>query len=68
MAIYTMAFIGMLPVGSLVYGSLAHHIGSVKPVFIIAGVISVAYGYMLMKVMPDLRRLTQQVLHKSNPT
>ncbi len=68
MAIYTMAFIGMLPVGSLVYGSLAHHIGSVKPVFIIAGVISVVYGYILMKVMPDLRRLAQQILHKSDPT
>lgn len=66
MAIYTMAFIGMLPVGSLVYGSLAHHIGSVKPVFIIAGLISVVYGYILMKVMPDLRRMAQQVLSKNN--
>lgn len=68
MAIYTMAFIGMLPVGSLLYGSLAHHIGSVKPVFIIAGVLSVVYGYMLMKAMPDLRRLAQQVLNKNDPT
>ena len=62
MALYTMSFIGMLPVGSLVYGSLAHHIGSVKPVFVIAGIISVAYGYVLMRVMPDLRHSAKQVL------
>jgi len=68
MAIYTMAFIGMLPVGSLVYGSLAHHIGSVQPVFIIAGLISVVYGYFLIKIMPDLRRMAQQVLSKNNPS
>ena len=59
MALYTMAFIGMLPIGSLVYGSIAHHIGSVKPVFVIAGAISVGYGYVLAKVMPDLRRRAQ---------
>ena len=64
MALYTMSFIGMLPLGSLAYGSLAHHIGSVKPVFVIAGAISVGYGYILMKVMPDLRHLARQVLDK----
>jgi hypothetical protein len=62
MALYTRSFIGMLPVGSLVYGSIAHHIGSVQPVFIIAGIISVGYGYVLTKVMPDLRRLSKPVL------
>jgi MFS family permease len=68
MALYTMSFIGMLPVGSLVYGSLAHHIGSVKPVFVIAGVLSVGYGYILMKVMPDLRGLAQRVLGTDKPS
>ena len=68
MALYTMSFIGMLPVGSLVYGSLAHHIGSVKPIFVIAGVLSVGYGYILMKVMPDLRRLAQRVLSTDEPS
>ncbi len=66
MAIYTMSFIGMLPVGSLVYGSLAHYIGSVKPIFVIAGVLSLGYGYVLMKVMPGVRQLAQQVLGKNN--
>lgn len=63
MALYTMSFIGMLPIGSLLYGSLAHHIGSVKPVFVIAGLVSIGYGYVLMKVMPDLRASAQRVLH-----
>jgi MFS family permease len=66
MAIYTMSFIGMLPVGSLVYGSIAHHIGSVKPVFVIAGVLSLSYGYVLIKVMPCVRQLAQQVLSRNN--
>ena len=66
MAIYTMSFIGMLPVGSLVYGSLAHHLGSVKPVFVIAGILSLIYGYVLMKAMPDLRKLAQHVLGENN--
>lgn len=61
MALYTMSFIGMLPVGSLVYGSIAHHIGSVKPVFVIAGAISVLFGYLLMTVMPGLRQHAVEV-------
>lgn len=64
MALYTMSFIGMLPLGSLVYGSLAHRIGSVKPVFVIAGIISLGYGYLLMRVMPQLRIKTQEALGK----
>ncbi|OIR17811.1 enterobactin exporter EntS [mine drainage metagenome] len=66
MAIYTMSFIGMLPLGSLIYGSLAHHIGSVKPVFIIAGILSSGYGYILMKAMPSLRQAAQVVLSKKS--
>ena len=62
MALYTMSFIGMLPLGSLIYGSLAEHIGGVKPAFVIAGAISVVYGYVLMKVMPGLRRHAQAAL------
>lgn len=68
MALYTMSFIGMPPLGSLAYGSLAHHIGSVMPGFVIAGVISVGYGYVLMKVMPNLRPLAQRVLSADEPS
>ncbi|HEY8119161.1 MAG TPA: MFS transporter [Methylophilaceae bacterium] len=54
MAIYTMSFVGMLPVGSLVYGGLAHIIG-VQPVFVIAGVIALVFSYLLWRLLPDLR-------------
>ncbi len=64
MALYTMSFIGMLPLGSLIYGSLAHHLGSVKPVFVISGMLSVAWGYILYKALPDLQRLAQPLLAK----
>ncbi|OIQ85453.1 enterobactin exporter EntS [mine drainage metagenome] len=63
MALYTMSFIGMLPIGSLAYGSLAHHIGSVKPVFVIAGVIFIGYAHILRRVLPDLISLARPVLH-----
>jgi len=68
MALYTMSFIGMLPLGSLAYGGLAHMMGSVKPAFVIAGVLSVGYGYLLMKAMPELLSLAQQVLRKNEPS
>lgn len=54
MALYTMSFIGMLPIGGLIYGGIAEHLGSVKPVFIIAGVISTIFGVVLLKKFPIL--------------
>ena len=62
MALYTMSFFGMLPLGSLVYGGLAHHFGSVKPVFVLAGVMSVMWGYVLYRVMPGLRRIARPLI------
>ncbi len=54
MALYTMAFIGMLPIGSLLFGSLAHLFGSVKPTFVIAGILTVSYGLLLRRTIPTL--------------
>lgn len=54
MAIYTMAFVGMMPIGSLVYGSLAHKIG-VQPVFVIAGFIPLVFACLLWRRLPSLR-------------
>ncbi len=66
MALYTMSFIGMLPLGSLIYGGIAHQIG-VKPSFVIAGILSVGYGYVLLRVMPALQHAAQQGRSK-NPS
>ncbi len=63
MALYMMSFVGMLPIGSLLYGSLAKYIGSVKPVFVIAGVISLAYACLLIRVMPNIRKLSLEALN-----
>jgi MFS family permease len=62
MALYTISFIGMLPIGSLVYGGLAHVIGGVQPVFVISGVIFIVFGYVLTRVMPALRNEAHAVL------
>jgi len=59
MALYTMSFIGMLPLGSLAYGALADAMGSVKPAFVIAGILSIGYGYVLQKALPDLIKMAQ---------
>ena len=67
MVLYTMSFIGMMRLGSLVFGSLANLIGSVKPVFSFAGIISVGYRYILMKVMPDLEHLAQRGFNTDEP-
>lgn len=64
MAIYTMSFIGMLPVGSLVYGSLAHKIG-VQAVFVIAGLISISFSYCLWRMLSRLRSQALPVLSKN---
>jgi MFS family permease len=54
MALYTMSFIGMLPVGSLVMGTLAHKAG-VQPAFLLAGAAAMGMGYLLKRKLPQLR-------------
>ena len=62
MALYTISFIGMLPIGSLIYGGLADVLGGVQPVFVISGVVFVLFGYLLTRVIPTLRTEAHQVL------
>ena len=61
MALYTMSFIGMLPVGSLLAGSLSNLIG-VKPVFVASGLAGVVISYVLWRKLPGLREQTRPVL------
>jgi MFS family permease len=63
MAIYTMAFIGMLPVASLVAGGIAHVVG-VEPVFILSGLVFAAMGFDLKRRLPELRRVAHPVLRE----
>jgi len=61
MALYTMSFIGMLPVGSLLAGSLAQIVG-VKPVFVASGITAIVVGYVLTRRLPELRAQARPVL------
>jgi MFS family permease len=61
MALFTMSFIGMLPVGSLVLGALAHKAG-VQATFLLAGVVALGMGYLLKRKLPQLRVEAHPVL------
>lgn len=61
MAIYTMAFLGILPIGSLVAGGIAHVIG-VELVFVGAGLLSAVMGFVLRWQLPALRKAAHPVL------
>lgn len=62
MALYSMAFIGMLPVASLAAGGLAHVVG-VEPVFMVSGVLFAALGFTIRARLPHLRQQAHPVLH-----
>ena len=65
MALYTMSFVGMMPVGSLLTGALAHVVG-VHLVFVLSGMVAVATGYAVTRALPALRAQAKPVLEERN--
>jgi MFS family permease len=61
MALYTMSFVGMLPIGSLGAGWLAHITG-VQPVFALMGISALVMGEMLRRRLPSLQEEARPVL------
>lgn len=61
MALYTMAFLGMLPIGSLVMGALAHWAGA-QGTFLLSGVAALGMGYVLLRRLPQLRKEAHPIL------
>jgi MFS family permease len=60
MAVYSMMFMGMAPLGSLLAGTVAEHIGAPHTVAIGAGLCVVAagvFGYFLPQIRPHAREL-----------
>ena len=60
MAVYSMMFMGMAPLGSLLAGSVAEHIGAPHTVALGAGLCVVAagvFGYFLPQIRPHAREL-----------
>jgi predicted MFS family arabinose efflux permease len=54
MSLYTMAFMGMAPLGSLFSGSLATHIGAPETV-LFGGVVCIAGGALFAARLPAMR-------------
>ena len=63
MAFYTMCFIGVLPLGSLAAGAIAHIVG-VPPVFVGAGVGFAGLGFLLRRQLPRLREEAQHIFRE----
>ncbi len=61
MALYSMAFIGVMPIASLATGGLAHVVG-VQPVFVVAGITFAGLGYCLKLRMQELREAAHPIL------
>ena len=60
MGFYTMAFMGMVPFGSLLAGSLANNIGAPNTVMI-GGVACILGSVLFAKKLPSLRRITRPI-------
>lgn len=60
MSFYTMAFMGMVPFGSLLAGTLANNIGPPNTVMI-GGVACILGSVLFAKKLPSLRRITRPI-------
>jgi MFS family permease len=60
MSFYTMAFMGMVPFGSLLAGSLANNIGAPQTVMI-GGVACILGSVMFAKKLPSLRKVARPI-------
>ena len=63
MALYSMSFIGVLPIASLAAGGIAHVVG-VQPLFILSGLLFATLGFTLRHQLPYLRQLAHPVLRE----
>ena len=61
MALFTMSFLGMLPLSSLVAGGLAH-VAGVQLVFVVAGVGAIAVGQAFRRKLPHLQEMARPVM------
>jgi len=64
MSLYTMAFLGGMPVGSLLTGTLAHQIGTTYATCV-NGVACLILGYMFFRQLPRFREQARPVLERA---
>jgi predicted MFS family arabinose efflux permease len=63
MSLYTMAFIGTTPIGSLLIGLAAQHIGA-KTTLAITGLLCIAAAVVFASKLPQLRKLVHPIYVK----
>jgi MFS family permease len=61
MALFTMSFLGMLPVSALIAGGLAH-VAGVQLVFVVAGLGAITVGLVFRRHLPRLQEIARPVL------
>lgn len=61
MALFTMSFMGMLPLSALVAGGLAH-VAGVQLVFVVAGLVAIAAGLVFRRQLPRLQEMAPPVM------
>ena len=54
MSLYTAAFLGVVPLGGLIFGALADHIGATN-MLLVGGIVCLAGGLYLVRELPRLR-------------
>lgn len=60
MSLYTMSFLGMIPVGNLLGGAIASHIGAPNTL-IIDGIACIIGSIWFYRKLPELRKLVQPI-------
>jgi len=61
MSLYTTAYIGIMPFGSLMAGSIAHHI-NVANMYRISGLLSILAALIVLQKLPKLKKQTNTYL------
>jgi MFS family permease len=60
MSLYTMAFMGMVPLGSFYVGALAHYIGAPRTL-IINGTMMVITSMLFIKILPKFNKIIHPI-------
>jgi MFS family permease len=63
MAFFTMCFMGMVPIGSLLSGAMATHIGAPRTVMC-GGIVCIVGGLLFLRARPHLRKLVEPIYIK----
>ncbi|BAY49591.1 hypothetical protein SAMD00079811_72200 [Scytonema sp. HK-05] len=62
-SLFTMGFLGILPIGNLFFGGLAHHIG-VPNALAFGGICCVIGSYFFARQLPTLRKIVYPIYQK----